>query len=308
MVGALIVPDFKIDQLFSKYARIRHNLPKERDEVKGRLLSEAQIAKVVEILRRNSCIFEAHVIEMSFETAPGIEEHRKAAANGLTSNLTDQHQPELVEQVWRLRGELEAMAAPLYVQYAIMSELLADLISEIPVYWAQRRMRELINFHWVVDGKGRDGLTKSEKWWSTVKSGLVQSKLARKPMIALKELDYSLFNKKFKVPMPEYLKETILPHEESLSLNLLLDESFRFSSGNDFGLELVDILTNATRRALKGNLGKAGWGDIPKVMINRPKQYLQLRALSKSATPDKVTYGALITGGFAVGGRPMLTK
>jgi len=308
IVGAIIVPDFKLDQLFRKYERIRQNLPQENGEVKGRLLSEDQVAQVTDLLRRNNCIFEALVIEMSFEKSEEIETHRKGAASGLTAHLTDKHQPTLIQSVWEHRAELEEMSSPLYVQYTLMSELLANIIREIPSYWAQRRMKEIINFHWVVDGKGAAETTKSEKWWQTMKTGLLQSKLAREPMIGLDWLDYTEFDAKFRTTMPDYLKESILPHEEGFSLNLLLDESFKFSSTNDYGLELADIITNATRRALKGNLAEQGWRHIPKLMIHRKGQYLKIRNLSNSTKPGRVPYARLVTRDFASGGRDMLTK
>ena len=276
--------------------------------MKGKDLSESDVAKVVELMRRNSCIFKAHVIEMSIENPAEVNVHQMGTANGLTANLTDKYRPEHVEFVWGLRSQLEAMPPQLYIQYSIMNELLIDLIREVPLYWSQRRMKELLSFHWMVDSKGTTDLTKSEKWWSLIKQVLVQSKLAKEPLTRLMGLDYSEFDKKFQVPMPTYLKESILPYETGYDLKLLLDESFSFSSGNDFGLELVDILTNATRRALKGNLSKAGWVDIPRLMIAQKGQYLRFRTFGNSARINSAPYRRLITNEFATGGRTMLTN
>lgn len=308
IVGALIVPEFKLEQICKKYRPIRQNLPKDKGEVKGRLLSEPQVAKVVDVLRRNSCIYATLLIEMSLEDRSEVEEHRAKTAQGLTENLTDEHQPELVKSVWEHRAELEAMALPLYVQYTLMSELLAHVIREVPVYWAQRRMQEILNFHWVVDGKGEAETTKSEDWWRTMKAGMLQSRLAQKPMLALEGIDYAAFDNKFRMPMPDYLKESILPYDEGLNLQLLLNESFKFSSGADFGLELVDIVTNATRRALKANLAESGWSGIPRLMIHKRDHYLRFRSISKSASPRGLAYGKLVAHDFARGGRTMLTK
>lgn len=308
LVGALIVPDHKLDKLYSKYARIRLNLPKEKGEVKGKLLSEDEVAKVVDILRRNSCIFKAHVIEMALESTTEIKDHQEASARGITNNLTDQHHREFVEQCWWLRGGLEEMTPQLYVQYEIMFGLLADLLREAPLYWAQREMKELLRFHWVVDGKGEIELTKWERWWSTIKTAIIQSKLAREPIGFLEGLDYTEFDARYRTPMPTYSKESNLPYEKGYNLNLLMDESFRFSSGNDYGLELVDVLTNATRRALKGNLGRNGWGNIPKLMIHRGESYLRFKSFGKSQRVEAVPYKRLVTDDFATGGRPMLTE
>ena len=51
-------------------------------------------------------------------------------------------------------------------------------------------------------------------------------------------------------------------------------ESFRFSSEPEAGLELVDIVTNALRRGLIGNLGEAGWLPLRSLMIHRSDVYV----------------------------------
>jgi len=306
LVGALIVPDYKIDRLFQKYGRLRSQLPKEGDEVKGRRLNEAQIDAVVTWLRRNDCIFEAVVIEMGHETAADIAEHQMKAAKALTANLTDQHHPELVTQINTLKSQLEAMAPPLYVQAALMNVLLARIIREIPAYWAQRRSKEILNFHWVVDGKGIGDETSAETWWSTTKTGFLQSALAREPVITLDWLDYTAFDAKYLMSMPDYLKETILPFDQGYNLKLLLEENFKFSSGTDYGLELVDIVTNATRRALKGNLRHAGWKQIPALMLAR-EQSLSFCSLSKITDNSNLPYRDVVMKAFRRGGRDMLT-
>jgi hypothetical protein len=53
VVGALVIPDVMMDNLSKKYAKIRENLPKDNGEVKGRLLNERQVDKVVMLLVRN---------------------------------------------------------------------------------------------------------------------------------------------------------------------------------------------------------------------------------------------------------------
>jgi len=41
VVGALAIPDQKLDSLKKRYAKIRERLPLEKGEVKGRLLNES---------------------------------------------------------------------------------------------------------------------------------------------------------------------------------------------------------------------------------------------------------------------------
>jgi hypothetical protein len=44
MVGALIVPDCRIQSLEKDYTKIRPSLSQDKGEVKGRLLDEKQVA------------------------------------------------------------------------------------------------------------------------------------------------------------------------------------------------------------------------------------------------------------------------
>ncbi len=52
VVGALAIPDTSLPKITAKFARMRDELPLENGEVKGRLLSESQIAGVVAMLSR----------------------------------------------------------------------------------------------------------------------------------------------------------------------------------------------------------------------------------------------------------------
>jgi hypothetical protein len=293
--------------LFSRYARTRVNLPKQQGEVKGRLLNEQQVDAVVGWLLKNGCIFEAVAIEMGLETGAGVQAHREEGAHRLTENLTEKHHPNMVKHVRDLRRRAEEMAVPLYVQSILTVHLLGNILTEIPVYWAQRRLKEILTFHWVIDGKGVIETTNAEDWWACTMLGFLQSRLAREPMIALEGIDYTEFHQKFMMEVPQYLRETLLPDaKEAFDLKLLMQESFRFSSDAEPGLELVDIVTNATRRALKGNLAREGWGRIPSLMISRREPSLRMRSLTPGVNSAKVPYGSLATGAFARGGRHMV--
>lgn len=57
--GALILADAKLDRLYTKYGRLRQQLPKRNGEVKGSLLDEKQVVAVIDLLRRNKAIFAA---------------------------------------------------------------------------------------------------------------------------------------------------------------------------------------------------------------------------------------------------------
>jgi hypothetical protein len=93
-------------------------------------------------------------------------------------------------------------------------------------------------------------------------------------------------------------------------LGLLLRENLRFSSAPEPGLELVDILSNAVRRAIRGNLQFSGWRNIRSLMIHRPHQYVYLsyfgRVPSGPGPYGDVPYGETLRH-FSYGGKNLMT-
>jgi hypothetical protein len=68
VVGALAIPNGKLDFIKRKYAKIRARLPLENGEVKGRLLNERQVNEVVTMLARNDVLFELTAVDLGFHT------------------------------------------------------------------------------------------------------------------------------------------------------------------------------------------------------------------------------------------------
>jgi hypothetical protein len=310
VVGALVIPDNKIDQLFARYARLRKRLPKSPNgEVKGKLLNEEDVAAVCDLLRRNSCLFEAVGMDLGYESLEGMEQHRHIQAEAITRHLTDQHQPGMIEGVWEWRRSLEATPLPLYAQSTVIFEVLAAVIKHAPLYYVQRSPKELANFHWVIDGKEVGKVTNVEKWWSETMLPMLQSRSRTEPMPALVGANYTYFDEKFISETPDFLRPFGFKDETGVDLRRLLKESFRFSSEAEPGLELVDVVTNATRRALRGNLRVEGWQHIPPLMVHRKGQYLHLVCLTlPERERRRPPYSRVVTVGFARGGRSMLTR
>ena len=66
VVGALAIPDGRLEFIKRKYTQIRCRLPIENDEVKGRLLNERQVNEVVTLLARNEALFEITALDLGF--------------------------------------------------------------------------------------------------------------------------------------------------------------------------------------------------------------------------------------------------
>ena len=309
LVGALVVPDARLTSLEEKYARLRADLPKEGDEVKGRLLSENQIADVVTLLSRHQVLFEATAVDMgsAAHNAGDVAAHQAAQAEGITRHLTPDHHPNIHREMADLRRRLEEMSPQLYVQSAATFALIERVVQNATLYYAQRIPKELAAFHWVIDGKDKERITDWESWWSYGVRPALQYQSLKKPLAMLRDADYSHFQR-FQTKMADYLKphiESSSKSEDATNINLLMTESFRFSASNVPGLELVDILANATRRALVGNLDVRGWRDIPSLMIHDRRHYIQLIALHSRPMSRLPPYMEVLQH-FTQGGKDMV--
>lgn len=270
VVGALVATETQLPILHRRYSQLRPLLPKDdKGEVKGRLLGESDIAKVIDVARRSGLIYEATVVDLLPEHATAIQEHRRGQCECLTKHLTNRHHPNVVAWVHGLRERLERMSLPLYVQSHATFDLIWRTFQHATLYYSQREPHSLARFRWIVDAKAPGGITDWEDWWSRVVQPFMQSHSLREPFAQLVEGDYSHLAGK-EIPMPEYLVEEFprLEGEAGHSLN----EAFReleFSSQASPGLELVDVVTNALRRGLTGRLKESGWRGIAGIMIHR---------------------------------------
>ena len=80
----------------------------------------------------------------------------------------------------------------------------------------------------------------------------------------------------------------------------------RFSSVIEPGLELVDILANAVRRAFVGNLRIEGWTDIRRLMIDRRGPYINLKVLAGLEFAIPPAYAAVLRH-FTHNGKRMIS-
>ena len=150
VVGALIIPDSRLPDIEKKYLKLRARLPQKNDEVKGRLLSESDIDRVVTLLVRNEALFEVTANDMGLHSEADVSGHKKGQEIGMTAHLTDEHRPSVHEGLWHLRKRLEWIPHQLYVQTVVTFELIARVIEHGTMFFSQRQPIELRTFHWVV--------------------------------------------------------------------------------------------------------------------------------------------------------------
>jgi hypothetical protein len=305
LVGALVIPEARIAHIERKYEAIRERLPKEKNEVKGRLLTDMQIAEVTELLRRNEAILELVAIDLNFHSDAEILAHKLDQAACMTRGLTDQHHPNWRPYLSALSERIAALPNQLYAQGCAMMELVWSVCDVAINYFGQRRPTELGQFHWTIDGKDKTK-TNWEDLWESIFLPLLQSKSIRTPHGIFEGCDLTHFSR-FVSTRPDWLpKPPTITHDEVTNIKMLFMEHFRYSPNIEAGLELVDILTSAARRVLVGSLDVPGCAGIPRLMIHRKEHYIRMVALHERQVIGRLPYGSALLKGFTRGGRDMI--
>jgi hypothetical protein len=313
VLGALVLTSHSLPKLFRRYDRLRANLPKNgKGEVKGSKLNEAQVAAVVELLRKNGAIFCASMIDLAAHTPEDIAGHRNCRSASLAANLTDGHTQELRDGVAALQDRMAGFSDQLYIQGAVMIDLLYRIMQDMIVYHCQRFPKELAEFHWVVDAKDPVVVTDWEDWWSKTLVIWLQAMSLERPGAMLPGGDFRHFKRFIFDELPAYLRDVAPPGDRTygagVDLQLMYRESFRFSSDPEPGLELVDIVTNALRRGLVGNLGQAGWLPLRGLMIHRSDVYVSPVGIIPDDDRNLALPLRQVMNRFREGGRIMATR
>jgi hypothetical protein len=304
VVGALVIPEERRERIWRMYSALRNSLRKERGEVKGKLLKEGDFEAVIDLLRRNEALLNLVAIDLNMHESADIAAHRCDMAECFTRGLTSAHHPSQHAYANDLAMKLGALNDQLYVQSIAMIQLVWNTLEEALGYYSQRRPRELGEFRWSIDAKGDEGQTDWERLWAEIVSPILQAKSVETPQLLVQEGDYSHMQR-FSRDRPTWLPRPLASSEQVMNVGMILTEHFRYVRGFEPGLELVDIAVSAARRALVGSLGPAGWAGLPRLMIHRPRQYIELVKLHNRPIKGPMGYERVMRV-FRSGGRSML--
>ncbi|MEQ8334295.1 hypothetical protein [Nisaea sp.] len=309
-VGILVVPSTNMVRFERLFRRHRQNLPKLRGEVKGKTLTERQVSSTIDVLRKTGCLFFSSAIDLSLHSLEELESHRSGQAKGITIHLSKKHHPRMIEDLWKLRHQVEIMSMPQYVQLATLNDAIVRTLNLSTNYFAFHRPRELSEYHWAIDGKNKQKATNWEIFWHKTVMPMIQSRSLRSESFFKIEGGNYSFQKHLESELPKYLKAHAQKQSrgEAVLLRPIFTEDLRFSSEPEPGLEAVDILTNGIRRALVGNLRKSGWGPLPSLMVDwgRGECCIGLPHLGRNAVEiDHQKYSSVLRH-FMIGGRKFL--
>jgi hypothetical protein len=294
-IGALAIPACYQPALWKRYRRIRVHWPRENGEVKGRLLDESQVSGLVDMLADTPVIFDIAGMDTGMETRTAVQKHRDRHADKLLLSVGPKHRPSMIAQMQQLARRLRETPLQLYIESQLLFEVVHKILQHSMLLYSQILPRELGSFSWTFDSKDVNKLTDWEAWWKTMIAPIMQSMALRTPFIGLSEGDYTYFDKMFKMETPEWFKEATGETEQYCSnLGLILKE-FKFTSAHNYGLEMVDVLTNAARRALSGNLREEGWRNISKLIPKMSdKHQVQMLSFSDEGAARSVPYASVI--------------
>ncbi len=251
------------------------------------------------------------MIDTGDHTVEEVESHRQDGIGAIAANLTQGHTEELRANVSKLQLRMAAFSRPLYCQMMVTLDLLHHVLGETILYHCQRNPKELAAFHWIVDAKGAGLVTDWEDWWSNTLIVWLQAMSIKRPSNMLRGGDYRHFQRFMFDSVPEYLQgvapKVVSGESPGFDLQLLFRESFRFSNSPEPGLELVDIVTNALRRGLIGNLREEGWLPLRSLMIHRSDFYVRPVSLRNQDEVVSQPVSQFLQR-FREGGRNMLTE
>jgi hypothetical protein len=195
------------------------------------------------------------------------------------------------------------MASPLFIQALSTFELIHRTICHTILYFAQRRPYELSVFSWVIDGKDPAKVTRWENWLKFYAQGALVSLSQREPVLMPTPGGRNLFNYSF---LDQFKRKEAAGDDRLDTARLLRD--LRFNAGQEMGLEFVDILANATRRLLRGDLEREGWASMHKLMIHRPESCIKFILFREGPNVvQRADYAAVVNDGFGKNGKQMYT-
>jgi hypothetical protein len=273
----LVIPDASYDLFCREFSKLTGGWPRKDGEIKGALLQAGQILALLKLAKRFELIYFFSGADMALITDGDTVAHRNEQAKRVTANLTPEHNPSLVRQVQEISQQLNEMSPQLYVQFILLTELVNTVIRTIPVYYSMTRPRELGSFTWTIDAKDKR-LTEAEHLWKLLSGLILQSKFQKDPPYAIQGADQSDFDDAYlndDQNWPDYIPP---PRVRSASrggnivnLKKLMTEKLSFAdSKGSIGLQVVDVLTNAIRRTMHGELPQELVGEMGKLLLAVP--------------------------------------
>ncbi len=271
VVAALIVPSANKVRLFREFKDLSSNWPHEDEEIKGKLLDEEEIAATTGLMQKHDCLAEMNVIDLGMHSDEELAEFQKGVCDQIRAWATPDKSQELKERIIETAAALQKPKSPMFVESFLLTVLMPRLLETPMNYYARRLPKEMKSFHWVVDAKQKYLTDFENAWYATIFPS-VEHQTKLNPMIKLEGGDYAYLEPYYGLPreLGDRVARELYDDDEAAGLDLgaILGAHFKFEdSKNDIGLQLADVLANATQRALNGRLTEEGYLGIGGLMV-----------------------------------------
>ncbi|MGD9107594.1 MAG: DUF3800 domain-containing protein [Gammaproteobacteria bacterium] len=273
-VAALMIPDNLEPALFREFEKWKMlpSLQKKKNasgEIKGSKLDEKDVSSLLLLLSKFDVIVEVSCLELGRTTNLEIERYKKKLADSFSSSQIGTITNEKFD-----KNVLVSLSNPLFSQNYVLYEVINSSLNVAIPYYAQRIPATIGSFEWFIDAKNKN-ITEYEKILIQIIRPFLQEANSRNPWMMVEGEDYS------------GLTDFIIPHENLLeplkqkvagtqtvifSIDKILEKiSFEQSHAN-CGIQIVDIIVNCIRRAMRGNLKFNGWKYFSNLIIYRKKE------------------------------------
>jgi hypothetical protein len=284
-VVALIVPESFASTLFRRFRKTIRPWITEGREVKGSRLDERQVAAIVALLRRFDVAALAVCVDMGLHTDAVISAHKNGQADALRRSVRPTMTASLRDDILLRADRMAALSNQLYVQFVALTELVAEVFHRGLLYYVQRIPATLGAFKWRIDAKDKS-ITRYESLWTDIGGGLLQTMSFEKPLATLEGADYSAFARFSSIephapPHLAHMVEDPTAPFPYVDIKRILSGDLDFAQSHRYcGLQIVDIIATSLRRACNGKLQRAGWRDLPRLVLQREDQKNTLRFIS----------------------------
>jgi hypothetical protein len=269
-----VIPGTQRRTLLRRFGHLRERwgLP----ELKGRLLSENQIDQTINLCRRYDPLLFVRAIDLNHQSPDELAAFRAEQARRMTSSLTPKHQRSIREEAEQIAEYIRRMPEQLLTQGILTIQLIDDVLRGAIPYYSLRRPEELGAFGWRVDAKDHFE-TEGERLWRLLLLPFLQMISVRQPHIHPSAGDYSHFGRFESASLPEYVKQYAAQEDlklqsggQPIDLGEIVRGDFELSdSSSDLGLQLVDVLASALRRAMMGTLNRTAWKRLGSLMCSQ---------------------------------------
>ncbi len=180
----------------------------------------------------------------------------------------------------RSAEQLRGLSTQLFAQFIVLTELALRVIETAPIYYAQREPQTLGAFRWRFDAKDKT-VTPSESLWAKFVAPLAQTVTLRRPLLGIRNLDYSAFNHFLQDEFPDHLAGYRRGPGPYLNLGKILGEDRKFvDSRRCTGIQLADFVATTVRRACNDRLGRAGWSELGRIFVQPIGQHHAIQPIS----------------------------